>query len=378
MGLLTDPGVEKSMIPAFLFSYHRLLAVLFYVIGIVWFLGLAHNSLNHGTYFSENALLPGLVQGEFMGDSSSPRSFMALETEAEKYPNGVPYAWLLAQFTQIGLDTHSHNFTLEYPMGNKVFKGRNIYGILRAVRGSSTESLVVSAPYRPPSSLHQGTSASIALMIALAQFFSEQVYWAKDIIFLVTEHEQLGAQAWLEAYHRSSCGSGCWKAGIYPARAGPIQAAVNLEIGSSSLSHLDVKSRPQRTAAQPRPRQPHPQTLPQGGTSTTPSRIMTTTLTPRRSMVAVHQLKTLVAMIATQATGIPNGNHGLFHRFGIASVTLEGVRQDGRTWRSSNLRQVGRVLEGICRSLNNLLERFHQSFFFYLLPATNRYISIGE
>lgn len=29
------------------------------------------------------------------------------------------------------------------------------------------------------------------------------------------------------------------------------------------------------------------------------------------------------------------------------------------------------------RSLNNLQERFHQSFFFYLLPATNRYISIG-
>lgn len=30
------------------------------------------------------------------------------------------------------------------------------------------------------------------------------------------------------------------------------------------------------------------------------------------------------------------------------------------------------------RSLNNLQERFHQSFFFYLLPATNRYISIGK
>ena len=36
-----------------------------------------------------------------------------------------------------------------------------------------------------------------------------------------------------------------------------------------------------------------------------------------------------------------------------------------------------RALEGIMRSLNNLQERFHQSFFFYLLPATNRYISIG-
>ena len=57
---------------------------------------------------------------------------------------------------------------------------------------------------------------------------------------------------------------------------------------------------------------------------------------------------------------------------------MEGMREGGRTRRSASLLQLGRVLEGICRSLNNLLERFHQSFFFYLLPATNRYISIGK
>ena len=64
-------------------------------------------------------------------------------------------------------------------------------------------------------------------------------------------------------------------------------------------------------------------------------------------------------------------------RFGIASVTLEGGHEEGRRGRDSNLLQVARVLEGVCRSLNNLLEKFHQSFFFYLLSATNRYISIG-
>jgi glycosylphosphatidylinositol transamidase len=29
------------------------------------------------------------------------------------------------------------------------------------------------------------------------------------------------------------------------------------------------------------------------------------------------------------------------------------------------------------RSVNNILERFHQSFFFYFLPSTYRYVSIG-
>jgi glycosylphosphatidylinositol transamidase len=36
-----------------------------------------------------------------------------------------------------------------------------------------------------------------------ASFFRLQNYWAKDIIFLITQHEQLGMQAWLEAYHQA-------------------------------------------------------------------------------------------------------------------------------------------------------------------------------
>jgi glycosylphosphatidylinositol transamidase len=38
---------------------------------------------------------------------------------------------------------------------------------------------------------------------------------------------------------------------------------------------------------------------------------------------------------------------------------------------------MGRIVEGTFRSLNNLLERFHQSFFYYVLPGTSRYVSIG-
>lgn len=43
---------------------------------------------------------------------------------------------------------------------------------------------------------------SVALLLAAASFFRMQNYWAKDIIFLITQHEQLGMQAWLEAYHQ--------------------------------------------------------------------------------------------------------------------------------------------------------------------------------
>ena len=41
------------------------------------------------------------------------------------------------------------------------------------------------------------------------------------------------------------------------------------------------------------------------------------------------------------------------------------------------LGQLGRATEATCHALNNLLERFHQSFFLYLLPSTSAYVSIA-
>lgn len=67
----------------------------------------------------------------------------------------------------------------------------------------------------------------------------------------------------------------------------------------------------------------------------------------------------------------------LFHRFGIEAVTLEGFEKTGKGSKA-NFYQVGRVVESMVRSLNNLLERFHQSYFFYLLPSTERYVSISK
>lgn len=36
-----------------------------------------------------------------------------------------------------------------------------------------------------------------------------------------------------------------------------------------------------------------------------------------------------------------------------------------------------RLLEGMYRKLNNLLERLHQSYFFYLMPSLSHFVSIG-
>ena len=38
-----------------------------------------------------------------------------------------------------------------------------------------------------------------------------------------------------------------------------------------------------------------------------------------------HTLRTMLQMMWSQASGAPSGNHGLFHRFHIEALTIEGV-----------------------------------------------------
>ncbi|KPJ21335.1 Glycosylphosphatidylinositol anchor attachment 1 protein [Papilio machaon] len=100
----------------------------------------------------------------------------------------------------------------------------------------------------------------------------------------------------------------------------------------------------------------------------------------------VNGIWTMLGMVNTQFPGVPNGNHGLLHRFGIEAVTLEGrdandpagIPPKVNSLPTASFYKLGTALESILRSLNNLLERFHQSYFFYLLASTNRFVSIGE
>ncbi|XP_071642867.1 glycosylphosphatidylinositol anchor attachment 1 protein isoform X2 [Temnothorax longispinosus] len=295
----------------------------------------------------------------------------------KRYPDSMPYAWLSAKFSQLHLDVYVHNFSLIYPFQEQKFVGQNVYGIVRAPRASSTEAIVVSVPYRPINSIYLDTAPSIALLLAFAKFCRKQKYWAKDIIFLITEHEQLGMQAWLDAYHGVTSGQeGILIAGDLSGRAGSIQAAINLEFHAMRITSIDVKIEGLNgqlpnldlfNLAQ--------NMIAKEGIRHSFQRRFDVNYRDKLKSWWYH-FNTLMSMVATQATGIPTGNHGLFHRFGIEAITLEGFKKSAKET-EANFYQVGRIVESIVRSLNNLLERFHQSYFFYLLPSTDRYISIG-
>lgn len=91
MGLLTDPTAGQGKLTKALLQYYSKLCVLLYVSGVVWFLALAYAPLNGETYFSENALLPGLVQSEFRDDQSAKLFYAELLDEMQKYDNSMPH-----------------------------------------------------------------------------------------------------------------------------------------------------------------------------------------------------------------------------------------------------------------------------------------------
>lgn len=84
------------------------------------------------------------------------------------------------------------------------------------------------------------------------------------------------------------------------------------------------------------------------------------------------RLQTILRGMVKQGLGYATGAHSSFMPYHIDAITLQ---TKGHGWQDEMA--LGRTVESLCRSLNNLLEHLHQSFFFYLLMQANRFVSIG-
>lgn len=84
------------------------------------------------------------------------------------------------------------------------------------------------------------------------------------------------------------------------------------------------------------------------------------------------RLRTMLRGMASQGLGHASGPHSSFIPYHVDAITLQAI---GDGWQDEMA--MGRCVESTFRSLNNLLEKFHQSFFFYLLMQPTRFVSIG-
>ncbi|XP_067323304.1 glycosylphosphatidylinositol anchor attachment 1 protein [Anolis sagrei] len=372
MGLLSDPYRRRAL-SRLVLRLNAPLCIVSFLLGLGWFLGLAFHPFTLRIYMSENAMGSTMVEEHFVHGEralSYAREFAGHKKKA----GGMPVAWLEKTMWNLGLEVYKQTFSRTLPFPDELrerymVKGTNVYGILRAPRGASTESLVLSVPCSPG----QQNNQAVGLMLALASYFRGQIYWAKDIIFLVNEHDLIGMEAWLEAYHDVNV-TELHSSGML-GRAGAIQAALSLELSSDVITSFDVALEGLNGQL------PNLDLVNLFYSFCQKNNLLCTIQGKLQrsdwdSLPAyLHSLQTLLLMVLKQGSGRPQGDHGLFLRYHIEAVTVRGINSFRQY--KFDMSTMGATLEGMFRKLNNLLERLHQSYFFYLLPSLSRFVSIG-
>ncbi|OAP58557.1 hypothetical protein AYL99_07647 [Fonsecaea erecta] len=358
------------------------LSLLCMLIGISWLLPLPLQEYSRQTYISENALLPGQVHTYFGGSEQNVFRAYRFELatvlenvagnetlgEAEQRPLEDGTSEKLEElFRNAGLKTAKQRYS--YTSSGRVYEGENVYAVLHAPRGDGTEAIVLVAPLRNIDGVPNVNG--VPLLISLSRYFKRWSLWSKDIIFLVTPDSTAGPQAWIDAYHSTH---DPYRVQDLSLKSGALQAAVcidypfehrfeNLHIAydgiNGALPNLDLFNTAVSIASG------------QMGIGTSIQFQHTYSKHEQYSSYPVR-LQTLVRGMSTQALGHATGPHSTFMTYHIDAITLTATNEG---WQDEMA--FGRTIESMCRSLNNLLEKLHQSFFFYLLMQSNRFVSIG-
>ncbi|KAF2073487.1 hypothetical protein CYY_005196 [Polysphondylium violaceum] len=365
-----------------------------YLSGIISFYYYPENA--HQTYLSENALMPGSARvtfdyQDFNKIQEFSHTFSKLiwrlnhnSTLDKSKRSIIASEWIQKSLNEIGIESFIHKYPITYRNNNSSNSnnnnGNNIYSVLRAPHSDGTESIILSGSFNSSNSklLEDEEISSVGLLMSIMRhLYQKGRNWlAKDIVLLIsdtcsqsdTDSSSHGIRAWIDDYHDSTLLSS-FQRNYFP-RAGQIQAAINIDV--------DKKYSPEKIFI-----------LPEGSNGQLPNLDLINTigrLAKRESVSdkislslddpSLHfipnNLRTLAKFMLNQASGVPTGDHGMFNSYHIDSVTVA----ISNTPKSALI--VSRLLVGTVRSLNNLLERLHQSFYYYLLPSPFHYVSIGE
>lgn len=351
--------------------------------GIIWILLLPLDEYSRRTYISENALLPGQVHTYFHGTEQNIfRAYRhevsdVLDVQVKTVADGTQQ-FLQATplhrnrrirdlFQNSGIKSAVQSYS--YRVGDKEYKGENVYGIVHAPRGDGTESIVIVAPIK--NFENQMNVNGVTLLLTLARYFSRWSLWSKDIIFLVTPDTSTGPQAWIDAYlsqHDPETVSSL------PLKSGAIQGVICIDFPFRHSFHALHISYDGINGQLPNLDLINTATQISYGQLGIPTLLQSQHLyaKPEHQHHYLNRLKVLGHGMRNQAVGQSTGAHSVFMPYHIDAITLTAV---GDGWQDEMA--FGRVVESLTRSLNNLLEKLHQSFFFYLLLQNSRFVSIG-
>ncbi|KAL1988387.1 hypothetical protein VTN96DRAFT_10070 [Rasamsonia emersonii] len=362
--LRNDPYLLFARLPPFV-------SFICIIVGVVWLLLLPLNEYSRQTYISENALLPGQVhtyfggseQNIFRGYKKELEGLLIADEEKGRHGETAPVVSekLQSIFRASGLKVATQNY--EYHSAGAVHQGQNVYAIIQAPRGDATEAIALVASWRTVDG--ELNLNGVALALTLARYFKRWSLWSKDIIFLITPDSKSGTQAWIDAYHDMHPPS----VQALPLKSGALQGALVIEYPfdhrfeslhivydgvNGQLPNLDLFNTAVSIASG------------QMGISANLQEMW------EHDDSYEKRLQTMLRGMVKQGLGLATGAHSSFIPYHIDAITLQ---TKGNGWQDEMA--LGRTVESLCRSLNNLLEHLHQSFFFYLLMQTNRFVSIG-
>ncbi|CAH7688501.1 Gaa1-like protein [Phakopsora pachyrhizi] len=343
--------------------------------------------LSRSTYISENAIQPGQVNtywnwaqvhdADKLAELVSQWSNLRSRDRADR---------IQEYFQHIGLrsETQSYEF---YSSGSKrsvISNGTNVHAICHSSRTDGSESLVLMASWltrKPGSDVNGGdvNVRGVASVLALAKYLMTYNLWSKDIIFLIADGFLDGTHAWLKSYHGIAQSN--LQTQQLDLQSGPIWAALNIDYPFHSFSHLAIEYEgingqlPNldfiNTAAHIA-----------RWTGTSPVTIHAESLVPQYPSLLpsseffrkyYQAARTIGIQMVRGISGSPSGPEGIFTTYRIDAIGLFAYPAEG----PHGFYTMGKVVESTLRSLNNLLERFHQSFFLYLMHSEGSFLSVG-
>ncbi|CAE6449086.1 unnamed protein product [Rhizoctonia solani] len=373
-----------------------------FLAGIVWICCVPLAQMGRGTYIDENALQPGQVNtywswrevhaaDKYLEDLEKLRDTNATSRQRASYFRN--------ELAKLGLPTAVQPYTIYAPTGD--IEGVNAYSIYTAPRSSGSEAIVLSASWKSLKWDEDGSLnlRGVATILALAGYLKRYTLWAKDIIFVINDGYMDGMHAWLSAYHGFEHAN--LETQPLSLLSGVVWTALCIDYPGHSFSHLGVYFEGLNG------RLPNQDLLNSvlniARYSNSVSVLAYDTLDhlrtdhpfdfgpwmrylwacvpkPIQNMLNDPQMKSFENRadivgrgIAWQASGRASGVHGLFHQYRIDAVTIYARPSHG----PHGFFALGKIIESSTRTMNNLLERLHASFFFYLLTSAQSFVKIG-
>ncbi|EIW65967.1 hypothetical protein TREMEDRAFT_70378 [Tremella mesenterica DSM 1558] len=339
--------VRRRKIFRALSSRVSLIRLILATVGVLWILALPYEGLWKRTYVDENALQPGQVNTYWdWGDVHRADIYLGeLEKLRDKNASFAQYSeYFMSTLSSSGLHTSSLS--------------TSTYSLLSPPRSSGLETILLSAPLI--SHLQTPNLRGISILLSLAHFLRGQPQWAFDFLFIFPSGHMEGLEDFMKSYDL-----------LFPGR---IWTSLNIDYPGHSFSHLGI--------------------FYEGINGRLPNQDLINTVqhiarwtggVPMRVHDVVDEadgmwerwkigFKGLWEHGKFTALGRASGAHGVLARHRIDALTLYCPPSSS----PHGFHTLGKIIESTLRSLSNLLERPHASYFFYLIPRPSYFIPVGN